>query len=502
MGAGQTRRQPTRGRPTHTGRPSVEVTSAAATQILQAALRDDCAPQELIDLIRADPAFAMRALRWVNSSAFTRPRPVTDLSQAVSLLGVRGLRSLALGIVVTSLVPHHPEAHHLLVIGLRRALAAQAVARRAAPALADTAFTAGLFLESGVMALAGSDMTHAVAVATSPGPHRALRERALGLDPHPLAGARLAEGYRLPDDLVRAIREHHAPQPPDDLLARLAWAAERVAALFESPNVDEARSGAVGALRTLDLDPSDLDAITEALPSELTEAAAVFERDVGPQLPLETLLLDANRRLLEANLHYEAVVQALEAALADKDRLADELRRANEHLQALSETDPLTGLGNRRALTLAMDRELARAERSGEGVVLAIADLDHFKHVNDTHGHDVGDRVLAVVARTLVRVFRASDVVARYGGEEFVIVAPSCREDCAMQTLERARAAVEALAIATPGGSVCVTLSFGAASVCGARCRGAGPELLRRADAALYEAKRGGRNRVVQAQPI
>jgi two-component system cell cycle response regulator len=488
-------------RAAHDGGQGSALASAGATRVLQVALRDDCSLQDLGELVRGDPVFALRTLQWANSSTFRRARAVTDIGQAISLIGVRGLRNLALGVVVTSMVPHHVDAHRLLAVGLRRALAARAVAARAEPTLADTAFTAGLFLETGIMAQGQVDLTQALTVATSPAHHRPLRERALGLAPHPEVGARLAAEHHLPEALVQAILHHHDPEPPPEALARIAWAAEQVAGLFEAPDVAEAEARAARALRTLGLGREDLQAIAHQLPEAVTEAGRIFEREVGPQLSCSALLLDANHQLMEANLQYEAVVQALEAALAEKERLARALEEANARLQTLADTDPLTGLPNRRVLEVTLERELARAARSGGPVLLAVADIDRFKAVNDAFGHEVGDEVLAAVAKTLAATFRASDLVARFGGEEFVILAPDCPPEQATAVLEGARRAVEGLQIAALPPGARVSISIGADTAVGAACLGAAPALFRRADEALYRAKAEGRNQVRVAQP-
>lgn len=160
----------------------------------------------------------------------------------------------------------------------------------------------------------------------------------------------------------------------------------------------------------------------------------------------------------------------------------------------LAATDPLTGLMNRRAFLEAFEREHSRAVRHALPMTLVMVDVDHFKRVNDTHGHDAGDAVLRAVAASLARGARKSDLVARWGGEEFVLFLPQTGEAGARVASERLRRAIAELRPATPSGaSVPVTASFGLAS---ATVPTPADELSSRADRALYVAKERGRNRV------
>ena len=157
--------------------------------------------------------------------------------------------------------------------------------------------------------------------------------------------------------------------------------------------------------------------------------------------------------------------------------------------------DALTGLWNRGAILDILRRELLRAQREGSLVGVILADLDHFKGVNDTYGHLVGDAVLQESAQRISAAVRSYDAVGRYGGEEFLIVLSNCDED-AMEQAERIRQLTSAEPIATSQGPISVTLSLGAASTDGLQ---EVDEILRAADEALYRAKRAGRNRVEPA---
>jgi diguanylate cyclase (GGDEF)-like protein len=172
-----------------------------------------------------------------------------------------------------------------------------------------------------------------------------------------------------------------------------------------------------------------------------------------------------------------------------------------EQLQAdlvrLAMFDSLTAVLNRRAFMLEYEREVSRCTREKTGLALAIFDLDHFKDVNDTYGHQVGDQVLRRVADTLRASLRGHDVLGRYGGEEFALLMPGADVPAALAGTERARLAVGEKPIEAGSVSIPLTVSAGVAAY---GVNGSDWEsLLRSADAALYEAKRGGRNRTVAA---
>jgi diguanylate cyclase (GGDEF)-like protein len=159
--------------------------------------------------------------------------------------------------------------------------------------------------------------------------------------------------------------------------------------------------------------------------------------------------------------------------------------------------DSLTGLANRRELTLGLAREVARSVRTAEPLSVAIIDIDHFKVINDTYGHMAGDDVLREVAQAILSSVRDVDLVARYGGEEFAVVLPNCGTDGAVVVLERVRAAVARV------GERAVTevrVSAGIATETGTGCDG--DRLIARADEALYQSKRNGRDRVTAAGPV
>ena len=168
----------------------------------------------------------------------------------------------------------------------------------------------------------------------------------------------------------------------------------------------------------------------------------------------------------------------------------------------LSLKDPLTGLANRRHFRAALEREIDRVTRSGEAALLLMLDIDHFKKVNDTHGHLAGDVVLQSVARTLNACVRPMDTLARYGGEEFAVVLPACQAAFGKVVAERIRRAVASTAVRiSPSVELNVTVSIGGAFAL-QWIRSTTLLWIDRADHQLYQAKAAGRNQVhMEPQP-
>jgi diguanylate cyclase (GGDEF)-like protein len=176
--------------------------------------------------------------------------------------------------------------------------------------------------------------------------------------------------------------------------------------------------------------------------------------------------------------------------------LQDALRRSNELLLELSNTDPLTGIFNRRYFMDALEKEFLRAQRKHDPLCLVLLDIDHFKRINDTFGHPQGDQVLMSLAAVIQGELRRYDIVARYGGEEFIAFLPETPAGEGMVVAERLRVAVGKMHFPAPMDEVKVTISLGV-SFCPAEGITSVYDLIREADDALYLAKGGGRNRVV-----
>jgi diguanylate cyclase (GGDEF)-like protein len=214
------------------------------------------------------------------------------------------------------------------------------------------------------------------------------------------------------------------------------------------------------------------------------------------------LIADAQTfdELADHRAHLEELVAArtaaLEASLARNDALLAEVQAKGELLEKHSREDSLTGVANRRHFDERLAVEIARAERYGHPLCLLLLDLDHFKRINDSHGHACGDAVLRLAARTMAANARATDFVARIGGEEFAVLLPEQDGAGAQAVAENMRALVAGLDTTDIAPGMRVTASLGVAVMRPGEDR---DSLLRRADAALYEAKNAGRDRVMMA---
>ncbi len=220
------------------------------------------------------------------------------------------------------------------------------------------------------------------------------------------------------------------------------------------------------------LDPADAETVAEGLEAGASDYVS---------LPLQ-------RRELRARV----------AAVLRSRALNEELETRNRTLEELSLTDPLTGLANRRYLVQRLEQESSEAQRYGQPLGLLMVDIDHFKAINDSYGHEVGDRLLVEVAAVLRGCVRQYDVVARFGGEEFVVVLPQTPTAGLLQAAQKIQEAVAVTPLQVGTQQLRLTVSVGGA----VRHRDESPQsLIQRADQAMYEAKRAGRNTVRAWQP-
>jgi diguanylate cyclase (GGDEF)-like protein len=287
------------------------------------------------------------------------------------------------------------------------------------------------------------------------------------------------------DDFFRAAGEAFLIVGADGLVARANPAAERLA------------DAAPGTLAGRPL--ADLLVHGDDLAARIAAAA----REAGP-MQREGRLRRAAGHALPVDLSAfplgdGARVGLIMADRSERRRIEIAQRQAMRHLHLLAETDALTGLPNRRATIDALDRLAATVRRHRRDAHVAILDLDHFKAINDTWGHAVGDDVLLGLATRCAANLRGGDLIGRIGGEEFLVLMPETDRRSALEAMERLRRIVAASPIQRDGASpaVPVRISIGVAPI--PSTEGGAHHALKQADAALYAAKEAGRDRVAMA---
>jgi len=478
---------------------------AVAIRVLQLCQSDDLDLSQIAATIGQDPALSAKVLRLVNSAVFGLRNEVRTVPHALALLGLNAVRTLALSF---SLVRDLRKSQQTgLSAYWKRSIISAVAARELAVALKfsapDEAFLAALLQDIGVLALgrvAGRDYEAVAAKAGDDHDELADVERATFGADHSDVGAWLLGTWRLPDPLRQAVAlSHSSPQgiaggtshPDVKRLVEIVRLSGAIADIWVRSNPSAA--GEIVremALVFLGLDPSALEPVLTRTAAAMPQVAELFDLKLGTPEEISRVLEQATETLVMVTLRAARQIDSAREAI-------DSLQHKTRVLEEASQRDKLTGLYNRARLDAYLAEEFAIAQRTGKPLSVIMADVDHFKRVNDTWGHPAGDRVLVAVAGALGGRLRPRDMVARYGGEEFMLILPETDAPGSEVVAERIRSKIAATATDFGGSEpLKVTMSFGCATV-NPGVFGTAAELLTAADQALYAAKRGGRNRVV-----
>ena len=234
----------------------------------------------------------------------------------------------------------------------------------------------------------------------------------------------------------------------------------------------------------------------DGLQSSMQEAADLEGLKHVLENHLEGLLSTMDQHQKQRDEREQEVAARLQGLAARVASMEQEAQGYREHLEEQRQkalVDPLTGLPNRAAWSECLEHEVGQWQQHGNTLLLAMLDLDHFKHINDNYGHLAGDKVLKIIATVLRKRLRGTDFIARFGGEEFVLLMPATALVAGVKLLESLRAAIEACPFHFKGEPVTITASIGVSAF---KAGEHSDLVLKRADQALYRAKNAGRNRV------
>ncbi len=484
---------------------------AVALQVLKLCQGEDLDLGQIAKVITNDPALSAKMLRLVNSPSYGLRQQVKTISHALALLGVNAVRTLALSFSLASDLRRKTQPGlDLTAYWKRSALSAVAGRELAAAnkmgAIKEEAFLAALLQDIGRLALArvAPDLYGPLSERAG-GDHVVLEmlERGeLGAD-HAEVGQWLTTTWNLPAPLCVSIAHSHGiPLPAGTAtdiakLARVVAVSGLLADIWVREDPQEATITAREQARALlGMNPPQLDPVLNSIAGSMAEVSSLFEIDLGTSDEINSILDEAQETLMMVTLGNSRQAASAQQALQT-------MEAKTRALEAESQRDPLTGLSNRARLDSFIAAEVQAAARTGKPLSLIIADVDHFKKVNDTYGHPAGDKVLTGVANCLKAKLRPRDLVARYGGEEFVLVLPETDAEGTMVVAERVRQVIESAVHPIGNGQTLrVTISLGCATLGGKSAFILPDDLLASADKALYAAKRGGRNQAIAFESL
>ena len=491
--------------------PDLPTMPSVAVRILELGEDPEVAPSQVIDAISCDPALAAKTLQAANSPLLSRAGRITRLSDAVMTLGVNGTLTIALSFALVRDCGK-PTAQLDYPSFWRRSIVAASAARSIAyherQRDLDTPMLAGLLQDIGMLALdAVLPQDYARLVHPTPD-HETLRlteAELLGLD-HAAVGGWLLRRWGVPEHLCCAVAGSHgqgpegeAPVGADPALLRTVTCSSRLADLWvgRAPETAAVQAAALASER-LGWGGDEVAGFIETWSESVNELLRVHEARTIDPAEIASVLERARNVLVCRNLNL------IQQASQECSR-SQELEARKNSLEEQAERDPLTQLGNRRHLDRRLASLVAKANEADAPLTLALADIDHFKQVNDRYGHQRGDALLCEIASLLKAQVRAQDTIVRYGGEEFLLLLPGLSPREAGKLLERLRQAVAAHRHApcpAEAAPVCTSISIGYAARPGQAGRAVTAyALLEAADAALYRAKREGRDCIRCAPP-
>jgi diguanylate cyclase (GGDEF)-like protein len=478
-----------------------------AGHIIQLAQDPAIELDQVAKAVSMDSALTAKVLRTANSPLYAQRRKSENLRQALVLLGLNATLTLALSFSLVKVLRSSKASGLDLPYYWRRTMLAGSAARALADALrqplAEEFFLGGLLQDVGMLALNVAYPELYRDSGRLQHDHHAMAEhekKQIKSD-HAEVGAWIMRKWNLPPRICRVIEVSHSTDlstplhpgegDPAQIMGRCVALSGPIADLFLVDGAERPFAEiALLAERSIGLNRGAFSAVLDAIGAIIPETEAMFDAELLSRGKADQILEQARDVLTNRTLQTLQEVSSLRAEAATS------LQRAAQ-LQKETQLDPLTGLCNRAYLDLALDRDFERAMHSQGPLSLAFCDLDNFKRVNDTYGHQAGDRVLESAARLLRAQTRDSDTLARYGGEEFVIVLPNTDRDTARKVCERIVRAFSDAPHDIGSVKLPVTLSIGCATYTPDAPFANAAELINAADLALYAAKDRGRNQAV-----
>jgi diguanylate cyclase (GGDEF)-like protein len=472
-----------------------------AQQIILLANDPEVQITAIANILSKDPGLAAKMLRIANSALYARRRRSENLRQALTVLGLRAATTLALSFSIAPLFRQNAARGLDYSRCWRRALlgaiASRTVGDIAGLNRAEDLFLAGLMQDIAMLALdrTKADFYNDLAVDAAHDEICRYESERLGAD-HAFVGGMLMRHWQLPDYLCTAVIESHAPKAPlssgDDarFIRCVALGGEFADFFLATDRETRVPRLEQRGIELLSFEAGRVGEAMQVIIGLLTEIEALFDTELLDASATQSLMDQARELLAIRSLESLEQVSSLQTK-------TEELEKRTSLLQDNSRRDGLTGIFNRGHLDAVLAAEFASAVKGRWALCVIFIDLDHFKKVNDTHGHPAGDAVLRSTARALSALVRDGDVVARYGGEEFVIVVPGLDTAGGLALCSRINQVLRQTKHEFAKQTIIVTASVGIAVHCRETPFRSVEALIKAADEAVYRAKHTGRDRFV-----
>ena len=473
--------------------------SQVAREVIGLAGNPDIEVAKVANAISCDPAMAAKLLRIANSAFYSQRRPSQNIRQALVIVGLNAALTLALSFSLVSTLrgckPNGIDYKRYWRRTLLAATGSRAFAEQVCKGQDEEAFLIGLLQDVAILAIdrcaegfyadLPPEATHNLVIEHE--------RRKLNDKDHAYYGGLLLRAWKLPESICSSVESSHQihdndTQNSNSKLPNCCSLGSLLAdAVLNTANNTLLADAARAADSQLGIRGQHFTDIVARLVKLIPEAEELYETSILDAGDAENLMAQARELMTVRNLHALRDVQALQET-------ASALLNRTEELEDATRRDALTGTLNRMWLERLLEREYTQALMFSRSLSIALIDIDHFKRINESLGHEGSNRVLKSCADIIQANIRGSDLIGRYSGDAFLVILPGTDETLAMQVCERIlRAIRESASGSTPPGPK-VSTSIGTATFAPSRTFNNAAELLHAADHALYRAKLRGRN--------
>ncbi len=478
---------------------------SVVVRIIEASKDPEIGLAEVADIISLDPALSAKLLKIANSPVYARVHQVTTLRDALSVLGLNASLTVALSFSLVSSLKSQTGDGDDFRNFWKRSIISATVARQIGLVLneknLEEFFLASLLQDIGMLAVSCARLTDPAEDCTMQDScnkthfERVRCEKSLwGID-HSDIGAWLLKSWQLPEKLYQAVLCSHSRDcnSASDISARkfaqCVWLSGVLSDIWlgqDRERIIEEHRHSVQQL--LDIDQAAFYEFISQVNSQLPDMASLFDVALLDEKSREQILNEARDILVEQNL--KLIQQSNQRKLE-----IESLQKKTQTIEEEANRDHLTGTSNRKYIEELLAAEFEISRRRQRPLSLAFIDIDNFKPINDTYGHQAGDLVLQHIARFFSSQIRQQDSLARYGGDEFLLLLHNTSEDDAYALLKRIMAALQSShSIEVNEQLIKVTVSIGMASFTPGDKTASPEQLIEQADKALYQSKKSGRN--------